>query len=77
MEEIFPTRMVSAFVLDSMHTLDGGTCSDFLERIIEPTTIRTGPGCMSPGGLLIVNSRIEQIQKTWIKDFARKLRFKN
>ena len=74
MEKIFPGRMVTAFVLDSMHTLDGGTCKDFLERIIVPRSIRSGPGVISDDGLDIVETRVKQIQKTWIKDFARKLR---
>jgi hypothetical protein len=75
MEKIFPDRMVTAFVLDSMHTLDGGMCKDFLERMITPTTIRTGPGTITPAALNTVNFRVEQIQGTWIKEFARKLRF--
>jgi len=75
MEQVFPGRMVTAFVLDSMHTLDGGTCKDFLERITTPTTSRRRPGFITPAGLEVVHNRFPQLKATWIKDFARTLRY--
>jgi hypothetical protein len=64
--------MVTAFSLDSMHTIDGGTAKDFLERMMTSNT-RVG-GVMTPKGHKIVEQRFAEIRETWIYEPERKLR---
>lgn len=65
--------MVTAFSLDSMHTIDGGSAKDFLERLIVPAT-KVG-GVLSTKGRDIVDERFRQIRTTWPTETARYLRF--
>ena len=69
-EEVFKGRMVSAHVVESMHTLDGGVCKALLCRMID--TARMGP--MSQSGMKIVNKRFKDIAESWPSEFSRSLR---
>lgn len=71
LEKIFPDSMISSLPIDSMHTISGGTCKDFLTRIID--TSRQGP--MTRVGMGIVDSRFQQMKPCFVKEFARSLRF--
>lgn len=70
-------RMVTGFSLDAMHTIDGGSAKDFLERLLEPLTkLPNGKfrGVLTPKGRRIVDSFFILGRKTWIAEPARYLR---
>jgi len=71
--------MVTAFALDSMHTIDGGTAKDFLLRLIEPLKKdKKGNqigGVLTQRGRAIVDRRFAETRAVWIDSTARYLRY--
>lgn len=63
--------MVSGFLLDPMHLIDGGVIKDFMERLVDRLGSHSPGGISKAAVLRKVNAKINVINKTKITELCK------